>query len=200
MRKITTRRTLGLEDRKEHLYSCAGKVFAARGFSGTKISDISAAAQISQGLLYRYFDSKESLFTELIRGAFQKLNSAAAALEQMELPAHQKILLALTQITSSMASDPAFSERVLLIAQASISEGIPEQVKEVLRTESGKPYESVARIMASGQKEGTVHSGSPMELSTLFWTTIKGLALHKIAQGQQFRAPDIQIISRMFLR
>ena len=186
--------------RKEQLYACASRVFAARGFAGTKIADIAAAAQISQGLLYRYFDSKETLFTELIRGSFAKINSAADALEQMPLPAHEKIVLALTRITANMESDPAFSERVLLIAQASISEGIPAQTKEVIRAESGKPYETVARIMASGQREGSIAAGSPMELATLFWTTIKGLALHKVAQGEDFKAPDMQIVTRMFLR
>lgn len=195
-----TRQAFTPDDRKEHLYACASRVFAARGFSATKIADIAAAAQISQGLLYRYYDSKESLFTELIRGSFEKLNAAATALEKMALPAHEKIVLALTQIISNMESDPTFSERVLLIAQASISEGIPEQTKEVICAESGKPYETLARIMEQGQREGTIQSGSPMELATLFWTSIKGLALHKVARGDEFKAPDIRIVTRMFLK
>lgn len=194
------RQTLPSDERKEELYACAGRVFSAKGYSGTKISDIAAAARISQGLLYRYFDSKEALFTELIRESFQKLNAAATALEQTSSPAHEKIVRALTTIISNMESHPAFSERVLLIAQASISDGIPEQTKEVIRSESGKPYESIARIMACGQQEGTILAGSPMELSTLFWTSIKGLALHKVSQGQDFKAPDVGIIARMFLR
>lgn len=194
------RQVLASDERKEHLYTHASRVFAARGFAGTKIADIAAAAQISQGLLYRYFDSKETLFTELIRGSFAKIDAAATALEEMPQPAHEKIVLALTRITANMESDPAFSERVLLIAQASISQGIPAQTKEVIRAESGKPYETVARIMASGQREGTIAAGSPMELATLFWTTIKGLALHKVAQGEDFKAPDMHIVARMFLR
>lgn len=200
MNKRPPRQTLPSDERKEQLYACAARVFSAKGYSGTKISDIAAAAKISQGLLYRYFDSKEALFTELIRESFRRLNEAAAALEQAPSPAHEKIVLALTTMTSNMDSDPTFSERVLLIAQASISEGIPEQTKEIIRSESGKPYASIAHIMARGQQEGTILAGSPMELSTLFWTSIKGLALHKVSRTQDFKAPDVRIITRMFLR
>ena len=200
MKPKLVRKTLTSDERREQLYTYASRIFAAKGFSGTKIADISSAANISQGLFYRYFESKEALFTELIRNSFQKLNAAAMALEEMELPAHEKIKLALTQITLNMESDPAFSERILLIAQASFSEGIPEQTKDVIRSESHKPYESVARIMECGQRQKTIGTGSPEDLAMLFWTTIKGLALHKVAQGQNFRAPNIEIIVRMFLK
>lgn len=193
------REVLPPEERRERLFAAASRVFASRGFAGTKISDIAQAAGISQGLMYRYFDSKETLFTELIAHSFARLNAAAAMLEEMPAPADEKILLALRQVIGGMRDDPAFPERVLLIAQASISEGIPAATKAVIASESMKPYEAVARIMAAGQHEGTVGEGEPMELSTLFWTTIKGLALHRVSQGDRFRAPDTAIISRLFL-
>ena len=80
MNPTMVRQTLAPEERKELLYAYAGHIFAAKGFSGTKIADIANAANVSQGLLYRYFDSKEALFTELIRNSLQKLNAAATAL------------------------------------------------------------------------------------------------------------------------
>lgn len=188
------------EDRRDALFRHASHVFAARGYAGTKIADIATAAGISQGLLYRYFASKEALFTALIAASFAQLVGAATALEQMDMPARDKIAMALAQILANMEAEASFSERVLLIAQASIAEGVPEATKAVIRAESGKPYASVARIMARGQAEGGILPGAPEELATLFWTTIKGLALHKVSLGAAFRAPEVAVVGRLFLR
>lgn len=195
----TNRKNLAVDERREMIFRHASQVFAAKGFAGTKITDIATAAGISQGLLYRHFASKDELFTQLIAASFAKLTAAAEALEQMPMPAHEKIALALQRIVAGMASDPAFSERVLLIAQASISEQIPEATKAVIQAERDKPYAVIARIMAAGQALGTILPGVPETLALLFWTTIKGLALHKVSFGEQFEMPDTAILCRLFL-
>ena len=195
----STRKNLAVDARREMIFRHASQVFAAKGFAGTKIADIAVAAGMSQGLLYRHFASKDELFTELIASSFAKLLTAIEALDQMRIAPHEKIEMALRGVLASMASDPAFSERVLLIAQASISEQIPEATKAVLKAERGKPYAVIAKIMADGQANGTIQPGEPAELSMLFWSTIKGLALHKVSAGAKFRAPDTAILCRMFL-
>jgi AcrR family transcriptional regulator len=195
----TSRKNLAVDERREMIFRHASQVFAAKGFAGSKIADIAAAAGMSQGLLYRHFASKDELFTELIASSFAKLIAAAEALERMPMPAHEKIVLALQRILAGMASDPAFSERVLLIAQASISEQIPEATKAVIVAQRDKPYAVIARIMAAGQAQGTILPGAPEVLAMLFWTMVKGMALHKVAFGEQFSVPDSAILCRMFL-
>jgi TetR/AcrR family transcriptional regulator len=185
-------------DRREEFLTCSGKIFASKGYAATKISDIAAAAGVSQGLLYRYFTSKEGLFTELIRGSFEKLNQAADGLEKLHLPPKEKILRALGETIASMETSELFPNRVLLIAQTTLSEGIPEETKAIIQAESRKPYEAIARIMEAGQKDGSILAGDPTEMATLFWTTIKGLALHRVAQGTAFKAPDLKLVTRMF--
>ena len=49
------------DERREQILSNALILFAAKGLSATKITDISAASGISQGLLYHYFESKEEI-------------------------------------------------------------------------------------------------------------------------------------------
>ncbi|MBK7406734.1 MAG: TetR/AcrR family transcriptional regulator [Saprospirales bacterium] len=43
-----------------------------KGFSSTSISQIAQAAGISKGLMYNYFESKEQLLHEIIKGAFEE--------------------------------------------------------------------------------------------------------------------------------
>lgn len=187
------------DDRRDLILRCASRVFAAKGYAGSKIADIAHAAEMSQGLLYRYYESKEILFTELLRISFEKLNAAAEGLLQMALPPEKKIRLALDTLLKDIACDPAFSERVLLIAQASVSDGIPAPSKAIIRAERHPPYVAISRIMAAGQALGTILPGSPDDLSMLFWTTIKGIALHKVSFGAEFQPPETQILYRLFL-
>lgn len=53
--------------RPQELTAAALALFVERGFAATKLDDIAARAGVSKGTLYLYFDSKEALFTAVIR-------------------------------------------------------------------------------------------------------------------------------------
>jgi AcrR family transcriptional regulator len=54
------------EVRRQELLVAAKRVFAAKGFHATTIADVAKAAGTSYGSVYWYFESKESLFHELM--------------------------------------------------------------------------------------------------------------------------------------
>jgi AcrR family transcriptional regulator len=162
------------------------------------VSDIAAKAEMSQGLLYHYFRSKEEIFTELIRGAFERMNSAARGLEEMPISPREKIEMAMTQLLRGIEESEDFAATVMLNAQAGISDVTPAEVHSILQRESSVPYEVVERIMRAGQHDGSVVQHDAKELSLVFWTTIKGLALHKAVYGAEFRAPDVDLLTSMF--
>src|ERR687884_1504922 len=56
------------EERRIHILEKASKVFAYKGLSDTRIADIAAEARVSQGLLYRYYASKEEVFAAAVAG------------------------------------------------------------------------------------------------------------------------------------
>jgi len=64
------------EERREQILSNALMLYAKKGLSATKITDIASASGISQGLIYHYYRSKEEIFVELIGIAFARLNEA----------------------------------------------------------------------------------------------------------------------------
>ena len=68
----------GLE-RKQQLLDAADALFSSRGYGPTRIADICEAAGVAKGLFYWYFDTKESLFAELVRSVRQQLRRAQAA-------------------------------------------------------------------------------------------------------------------------
>ena len=52
--------------RREEILRVATPVFARKGFAGTRIADLAEASGMSQGLLYRYFASKDEVFTAIV--------------------------------------------------------------------------------------------------------------------------------------
>jgi AcrR family transcriptional regulator len=58
-------RTAKAEKTRELIYSTALDLFARKGYSDTTLRDIAKEANVSLGLTYRYFESKEELLLEL---------------------------------------------------------------------------------------------------------------------------------------
>ena len=57
------------DERRDEILRAALGVFAQRGLEATRIADIAEAANMSHGLIYRYFPSKEAAFVALVERA-----------------------------------------------------------------------------------------------------------------------------------
>jgi TetR/AcrR family fatty acid metabolism transcriptional regulator len=55
------------EDRRNHILDAAFAVFIEHGIANTKMEDIARAAGYGKSTLYEYFDSKDEIFSELLR-------------------------------------------------------------------------------------------------------------------------------------
>jgi len=55
------------EDRPDEILDAAFDVFGEQGFARTRLEEVAQRAGVSKGTLYLYFDSKETLFREMVR-------------------------------------------------------------------------------------------------------------------------------------
>lgn len=53
-------------DRREDILKASLHLFATKGFHGTSMRDIAREAEITEGLIYHYFESKRDLFRAII--------------------------------------------------------------------------------------------------------------------------------------
>ena len=58
---------------KNKIHKSALKLFSEIGYFQTSIADISKSANISKGLFYHFFSSKEELFAEIIHESIDSL-------------------------------------------------------------------------------------------------------------------------------
>jgi AcrR family transcriptional regulator len=186
-------------ERKEKILDGSLKLFATRGLSATKIAHIAKECGMSQGLVYHYYQDKEEIFTELVTQALNKMIEACIWLEKQPLPASQKICMAIEGLVKLLDEKPENALNYLLIAHADLSEATPNEVKELLKEKTPIPHEVMTQIFAQGQREGTIKDHPPAELALLFWTTLKGLAIHKAIHGNTFQLPNLKLITEIFL-
>ena len=60
----------------------ADGLFAERGYAGTRLDDVAAAAGVTKPIVYRHFESKKAPATdEINKGAIKAAREAVAALE-----------------------------------------------------------------------------------------------------------------------
>lgn len=60
------RRRLPVAERRGLIVEAAGRMFGERGYDGTRLDDIAAAAGVTKPILYRHFDSKRDLYLQLL--------------------------------------------------------------------------------------------------------------------------------------
>ena len=74
------RRRLAPEQRRQLIVEAAGRLFGERGYDGTRLDDVAAAAGVTKPVLYRHFDDKTALYLALLERHREDLGSFAGAI------------------------------------------------------------------------------------------------------------------------
>jgi AcrR family transcriptional regulator len=145
---------------RARLLGIALKEFAARGFDDASLNGILAAAGLSKGVYYYYFDDKEDLFVTALETALGEL------LPQVPLPAFER----LTPAEFWPAVESAFggwaarldSSRDLLRAALDVSEERRQSPRFAAVLEKGRALWRA--IIEAGQRLGCVRVDVPVDV------------------------------------
>lgn len=167
------------EERRKQILSAAVKIFAVRGFANTKISDIASAADLSYGLVYHYFKTKDDIFTELIALAHNHFTGALAHAVEYEASPLEKIRI----FTEAVAPPEPNEENAYftnIILQAHISAILPETVKLIIDKTISKHNEIISSLIIEGQKLGQIIEGDPQQLAFTHYSMLCGMIVMQI--------------------
>lgn len=147
------------ESTRETLLDAAEQVFAAKGFAGGSVRDITALARANLGAVTYHYGSKAALYEAVIaRGQeamLERVQAAAwgsgSALDRVEsvVRAHFEFL----------ATHPNL--RRLLVHVVMSDDAMPASAAARLRRAMGL----IATLVARGQSEGSIRSGDPLQLT-----------------------------------
>lgn len=165
------KRTQHKEQRRTDILHAGLNLFIRKGYGSTKIADIAEEANMSMGLLFHYFASKEKLYEELIR-----LGCAGTQLELDNTDACplQTLKTAADEILKNLKENPTYAKMFVLMEHAQNNDIIPEAAKAMLSQVN--IIQSSIPLISEGQKLGEIREGSPWALSVAFWCSLQGIA------------------------
>lgn len=157
------------EARRKEILMRALELFVKKGYHETKISDIAESAQMSVGLLFHYFESKEELYIELVKMGVEGTRHPE---KLKNLPPEQFFETFLNQLFSYAKEQPWVFQMFVLMGQAE-KEGLPQEARTLSASINQIAFS--AEIIKKGQQEGVFREGNPLLLSTCFWASVQGV-------------------------
>lgn len=170
-----TRRQELKEERRQQILEVALDLFIRKGYGACKITDIAKEANISNGLLFHYFSSKEELYKELVlmgtNGFSEKI-----IVDEEDLIGSLEFLV--KRILDDISTNPMVAKIFVLVDQAQYLDFLPDDLVTELKKVNSLIKET-EKILVKGQKAGVVRKGNAEALATCFWSAIQGYAQHR---------------------
>lgn len=170
------------EARKIQIIQATLDLFVERGYYGTKTSQISRRAGISEGLLFHYFPTKEMLLEELVN----------IGLEGMRTPMRVKaengldFFYQFTKMLFSQVEKNIFIAKMFVFMGNVVqAEDIPEKLRKLAASVDTIAF--CQNWVEAGQKDGSIRKGDVMALSNMYWCAIHGI------MGQYALRPEIPL-------
>ena len=136
-------------DKRDLILEAAIKVFAAKGYHGSRVSDISAEAGIAYGLVYHYFKNKEEILATIFEERWSGFIEAVEAIASGANPTADKLVSVAALILNAYRVRPDWVKVLVLEIQRSSRFAEPGQLRAV-----GRLFDVLARILRTGQERG----------------------------------------------
>ena len=177
-----------VEDRRRQILRAAVSCFSRRGFHLTTMNDISAEAQISVGLIYRYFESKDAVITFM---ASEHLADLREVLEQARRA--PTLFEALELISVRHCQEQPEQLHVAFVADLFAEAARNQQVRALVRDVTQFFIDSVTDLITSSDEAaGVPLAVSPRTAAEIIVDSTRGMMIRAIADSSALSASQIR--------
>jgi len=168
---------------QQKIETVAFELFAKRGYTNTSISQIAKAAEISKGLLYNYYDSKEDLLLRLIEHAIEEAEHALEAFHAENLPATERIRLIAESSITMVKANPQYWQFMTALA---LQSDVAEQIAPLVRKKTDMALQAICPLFEELGYE------NPQLEAFAFGALLDGLMLHFISLGSAYPLEEMK--------
>jgi AcrR family transcriptional regulator len=174
----------------DRIVGAARPLFAAYGFNGTSVRDITTAADVNLGAVGYYFVTKELLYTHILTSIIGPLAPRIEAHAHSGLPPLEKIERMVRQFFEHIKHNPDMPTYMM----RELAEG-PAPSQPVIQT-MGRALRAMSEVISAGQANSTIRAGDPilMSLSTVAQPVYLYLARAAIAPVSGVDVDDDRVI------
>jgi len=184
------------EEQRAKILDAARKVFARKGMAAT-MADVAAAAEVSQGLAYRYFASKEAIFHVLVEQAVQSGIAGIQRIPKMPGTPGERLGFLVSMAWEGRREHP---ENYQLMYQVLDDEATSDDIRELISRQGQTYLEVLRQLIVDGQASGEVAEGDPDQLVIVFLSCLDGLSRQALREPEWVKKhfPETEIILRIF--
>lgn len=158
------------EVKKSQIIQATLDLFVERGYYGTKTSQISRRAGISEGLLFHYFPTKEILLEELINIGLEGMHMPTQINAKNGLDFFYQFTI---MLFSKAKENPLIAQMFVFMGHVVLAEDIPERLRELASSVDTVSY--CQSWVEAGQRDGSIRNGNVMSISNMYWCSIHGI-------------------------
>jgi TetR/AcrR family fatty acid metabolism transcriptional regulator len=147
-------------EKRRLIVDTAIKVFAEKGYHGTRISDIAKDAEIAYGLVYHYFKNKEEILDTIFLERWGEFISAIRAIAADGRGVEDKLLSIAAVILSAHRTRPEWVKVLIFEIQRTQRFADPERTEVV-----GELFRVIADILREGQERGELRADLDPDLA-----------------------------------
>jgi AcrR family transcriptional regulator len=156
----TRRKRLPAEERSKQILKSAVRVFARSNYRAAKVADIAAEAGVSEALLYKFFESKQAIFLEIL----QHMSERIVAAWQEEVDREEDATRALRNMGTTYYERMRKHPEELRVQFQAISEIADEEIAERLRKDHENYVRFITKVIRKGMRQGSVRKDLDVDM------------------------------------
>jgi AcrR family transcriptional regulator len=177
------RRSRRVERRRHEIVSAAAEVFAEKGYAATTTREIADAADIAEGTLYNYFDSKRDILLAVAREAEGPMSRALLQVGTLESREAMIVLF-------ERAFDVSEARLPFLRTLLSASWNDDSILQEYFAVRLGRVYEMLVRFIADRVAAGFFRPIDPVLGARVAIGMFAGLILPIVRGVEPLPSPE----------
>jgi AcrR family transcriptional regulator len=179
---LTARAAAG-EEKRRQILDAAVRVFARKGFHGSRVGDIAEEAGVAHGLLYHYFTSKDQVLEAVFHENWSVLLARIAGVEESDEPAADQLRHIAAIVLRTWLHLPDVV--TVVIREFGRSRELSDRIGEL-----AQPIDAIQRVIERGIERGEFRKDvDPRVAATVVYGSIDelltGWVLGRLPAGEE---------------
>lgn len=200
------------QENKKYILEVAEKLFVKSGYRKTAMDDIANEAQFSKATVYRYFESKLDMFTQIVKNSIEEYRKELTQITEEKTSAETRIKKVIYSILlyfhkKKNLARIFFMERDLLKKFVEVEKGnhffhpfkkkkIPENLEIIFED----IFNQICKVMKEGMSSGEFRKMDPREACLVLGSLVRGFHFRGFSKSKDYTLKEsTDLISDVFL-
>jgi len=159
------------------------------------MADIAEKAEVSQGLAYRYFASKDEIFSVLFKQTMESVKEYDQIIKELPGTSSERLEKIITRLLELRKEKPGYYQ---LMYQMLSDNETPNEIREEATRRGVAFRKEMRKLLVEGQREGKISNDNPDQLLEAVMGALEGIWRRMAYDPQSAKNfPDPKIILRM---